>query len=133
MKHKPTPKETAARLLKLRKDIAYTSDDVWRRLYESSKKYTTFIATKRVDSEAFDPRTRQLCAAGDTITALAWHSWEGPTSVRINRVDRGIYETCTPFSWVKEMGASDQLVGYMPPIGYTWDEVMAALDTPKQP
>lgn len=116
----------------VRDAISHLDDEMWRKIYDSSKKVTTFTATKRVESEAFDPTTRKLCDAGDTITVLAWHSYNGPTSVRIkSREKLSSKTTCIPFSWVVAMGAPDSLASYMPPVGYTWEEVMSALDSAK--
>lgn len=118
----------SARSQRVREAIAYLDDETWRKLYETSKSVTAFTATKRVDSEAFDPATRKLCDRGDTIKVLMWECFKGPTRVSIKSRERAReYTTSIPFSWIVEMGAPDNLAQYMPPIGYTWEDVMSAI------
>lgn len=89
----------------------------------AAKSRMNFIATSRVDSEAF-ALDRRLCMPGDKIEVIRWHCGNGPTEIIVDSYELGHKKHCIPFCWVMEMGAPEDLAMYMTFAPDSWAEIL---------
>lgn len=102
--------------------------DYIKTLFKVSRQFNKirfFTATNRVDSMAIGPiGDRIICEPGDKIEVVRWVCFNGPTCIKVRGKRFSYREFCIPFSWVKEMGAPEELASYMPFAPQTWPQAI---------